>query len=503
MTKRPKSETALPRLSQERARPSSYARLAVTDGIVALGVIAAFSGLAGAFDDSGDALFLGGFGVVATTFGVAAHRRLDRRLRPAPGRVLSGLALSWLILVVIGMGIYLATGTTDRVDNALVESAAGFSTTSVTTLDPSTLTVPMQLFRAGTQWLGGLIGIIVGVVALPLVFRGSMLTGAAIGSGERLNPNATIAQQRVSKIYLVFTLLMFGGYVASGLGALDSIVHAFTTVSTGGFSSHADSFVGFGSGARTVAVVGMTVAGSSYFVIWWALRGRIAPLWRSTELRVYVGLLAAGSVLVALSADGVGLGEAAFMATSALSTTGYAIGDWTLLDNSVLMLLLILIGTGSMSGSAGGGLRVARAWTLVGFARRELRRQLDPHSVAVIKQGGAAIGEPVLERTTGYQIAHLGLSGLAAFLLAAADVDVVGAIYTGISVLSTHGPGVGTDAFGNLEPLSPLARLFLTPFMLAGRLTILPLLLAVSFAFRVEKGAIRRARRIITRAIRR
>jgi Trk-type K+ transport system membrane component len=148
-------------------------------------------------------------------------------------------------------------------------------------------------------------------------------------------------------------------------------------------------------------------------------------------------------------------------------------------------------------------MRVARAWTLVGFARRELRRQLDPHSVAVIKQGGAAIGEPVLERTTGYQIAHLGLSGLAAFLLAAADVDVVGAIYTGISVLSTHGPGVGTDAFGNLEPLSPLARLFLTPFMLAGRLTILPLLLAVSFAFRVEKGAIRRARRISTRAIRR
>jgi trk/ktr system potassium uptake protein len=487
-------------LDRGRTRRQSYARLAITDGMAALGVVTALCGLAGIFDDRGDALFLLVVGSVAVGVGVAGRRTLERRHRPAPGRILSGLALAWLILVVVGTGVYLGTGTIGRVDDAFVEAAAGFSTTNVTILDPGDLSVSMQLWRAATQWVGGFFGILVAVIALPLALRGRVLAkGESLHTDDRLAPTPAVGRRRVLSIYSALTLAIAAGYLLTGLGVRDSAVHALTTISTGGFSSQTDSFVGFGNGPRVVAVIGMMIAGSSYFVVWWAVRGRLRPVWSSTELRMYAGLLAAGSALVAIGGDGIGFGDAIFTSVSAISTTGYAVGDWTVLDDSVLMVLLILIGTGSMSGGAGGGLHVVRAWALLGFALRELRRQLDPASVVVIKQGGRAIDERVLERTTGYQIAHLGLCGLAAFLLAAAGVDVIGAIYTGISVLSTNGTGVGAGPFGDITGFSPIARLLLVPFMLAGRLTILPLLLGLAWLFRARSGLARRARRLLRR----
>ena len=497
-------EQAAPPLQMNAPTRTSYARLAITDSVSAFGALGIVAGLLGIFDDRGDATFLVVSGIIALATGLRTRQTFARNIRPAPGRVLSGLALSWIALVLLGTGVYLATGTIDRVDDALVEAAAGFSTTSVTTLDPSELSVPMQIWRASTQWFGGLLGIIAGVIALPLAFRGRYL---AINSTQqnpyRLAPTPEVGRRRVSVVYLGLTIALGFAYALVGLGARDSVVHAMTTISTGGFSSNPDSFVGFGTGPRVVATVGMIIGGSSFFVIWWIVRGRMTPVWRSTELRLYVGLLTFGSILVALDTEGISILDAAFTSASALTTTGFAVGDWTVLNDALLTVLLVMIGTGSMSGSAGGGLRVIRAWMLVGFASRELRRQLDPHSIVVVKQGGVAIDESTLERNTGYQIAHLGLCFAAAFLLAATGVDLTGAIYTGVSVISTHGPGVGVGPYGDLSEWSPMARLMLTPFMLAGRLSILPLLLGVSTLFATEKSVVRQGRRLAARTWRR
>ncbi|MEQ8841458.1 MAG: potassium transporter TrkG [Acidimicrobiales bacterium] len=504
MSKRSLPGTPRDRLALGRPVRSSYTRLAIADGVYALGFLSVVCGLLGAWDDAGDALVLVIAGAGALLVGHLTRGSLSLAARPVPGRILVALALSWLVLVVLGTLVYLATGTIERVDNAFVEAAAGFSTVAMTTVDPTELTLPMQLWRGATQWLGGLIGVVVGVVALPLAFRGTQLNATASHqTSDRLAPTPTIGGRRVAIVYSLLTGVLGIGYIVTGLGPRDAAVHAMTTISTGGFSSQLDSFAGFGTGPRTVATLGMIVGGSSFFVIWWIIRGRLRPVWRSTELRLYLGLLASGAITIALGADDISILDASFTAASALSTTGYAVGDWTVFDDALLVVLLVLISTGSMASSAGGGLRVVRAWTLVGFARRELRRQLDPHSIVVVKQADAPIGERILERTTGYQIAHIGLCGVAAFALAAAGLDVVGAIYTGASVISTHGPGVGAGPYGDISDWSPAARLLLTPFMLAGRMTILPLLLAVSSIFAARRAGVRQARRFMARRWRR
>ena len=143
LTPVPRSTTRL----SPKPRQESYGRLAVFDGLLGLGIVTAACGLGGLVDDGGDAAVLLGIAVPMVGIGWSGRRSLARHHRPAAARVLSGLAMTWLTLVLVGMTVYLATGTIDRVDDALVESAAGFSTTALTTLDPEALSAPMQIWR--------------------------------------------------------------------------------------------------------------------------------------------------------------------------------------------------------------------------------------------------------------------------------------------------------------------------------------------------------------------
>ena len=470
-----------------RPRRDSHTLLAITDALMGLGIVSGLCAISGIADDLGDCLVLGTAALLFSIVGVLSRRRFARRQRPTTSTVLSGLVATWLVLVVVGAVVYLTTGTIERVDDALVESASGFTTTALTTLDPTELSVPMTLWRASTQWLGGLVWIVAGVVALPTALQQKRLAPAEWIVNDDFAHNKQARRRQVVLIYLFLTALLGVAFAATGMGAKHSAVHALTTVSTGGFSSAADSFVGFNTASAAVATVGMIIAGAGYAIIWWAIRGRAKALLGSPELRIYGAVLSVGTLLVWWRADGLSWHDSLFTTASSASTTGFAVTDWTVLDPSVTALLLVIIATGSMIGSAGGGLHISRARILVAFARRELRRQLDPGAVVVLKSGGRAVDERAIERMTGHQIAHFATCASAALLLALFGVDLVGAIYTGVSVLSTHGPGIGVGPFGDLSSLNHWARISLVPFMLAGRLSLVPLVIAVVWAAHARK----------------
>ena len=111
---------------------------------------------------------------------------------------------------------------------------------------------------------------------------------------------------------------------------------------------------------------------------------------------------------------------------------------------------------------------------------REIRRQLDPNAVTLVRHGGRTLDDKELDSLTGYQIAHFGLCGIGALMLALTGAELVDSLWTAISVVSTFGPSPTMGAFGDADELGRLGQLVMIPGMLAGRLTILPLLLAVA-----------------------
>ena len=297
---------------------------------------------------------------------------------------------------------------------------------------------------------------------------------------DRLVPDPVIGRQRVVRLYLALAAACGFGYLVTGLGVRSSLIHALTTVSTGGFSDRADSLVSAPGGAKVVATVFMLISGMSYFALFWLIRGNHRRFVKSPELRIYLGIIGVVTLSLLREVDGLSVGDALFTAASASSTTGLAVTNWTGFPSGALALLLVAVATGAMGASAGSGLRVIRAWLLCLFAAREIRRQLDPNAVTLVRHGGRTLGDKELDALTGYQIAHFGLCGIGAFMLALTGDELVDSLWTAISVVSTFGPSPTMGAFGDADELGRLGQLVMIPGMLAGRLTILPLLLAVA-----------------------
>lgn len=481
-----------------KRRFESHKRLAVADSLGVFGVVTVAAALIGSGDDPAESLVMAPLGVVALALGVTGRRLLARRTQLSAGRVLAGLAWSWGVLVASGTVVYLATATAGSPADALFESAAGFSTTALTGVDPTELSTSMQLFRASTQWIGGAISLLAVTVSLPLVMRSRVYVPTGQGRrADRLAPSLIVGRRRVLGLYAGLSAACGLCFAASGMGPLDSVVHAAGTVSTGGFSSRADSLTSVGAGAQSVAIVFMILGGASYFVLWRLLRGRVSLALRSTELWLYLGAVSAVAAAILVSADGIGTRHAVFTAASAVSTTGYAVTDWTLFPPAALSVLLIATATGAMAASAGGGLRIARAAALVSYARLVLRRHVDRGAVLLVRRGGRTIADEELERLTGYQIAHFGLFAIGAFLLSLSGVEIVSAAWTSVSVISTAGPSPATGPFGDATQLGSAARLLLIPGMLAGKLTILPLLAVVAAVLRARTLTAMRLKRAV------
>lgn len=477
---------------RRRARRTHWAGLAVTDALGLSGVVGLGCGVAGAVDAPGDAAVLVAVSALAVAAGLLGRRRLVRPAHPRPRDILTGLVVVWLALIALGALVYLATGALDSVLDAVVESTAGFTTTAVTSVDPGGLSVPVQLWRAATQWIGGYVGLLALVVAFPQALQASSLAGdpdllesrggagAPRGRTLGLLLGSTVqSRRRIGALYLGVTAALALAYAATGLGAVDAAVHAMTTASTGGMSSRAGSFGELGGGPRVVATAGMIVAGASIFAWWWVVQGRWRAVLRSSGVRFYLATLAVSTAWLVVTVDGLSVGDALFTVAAAMSTTGYAVVDWAQWTGGPSMLLLLLVAAGSMVGSVGGGLRLLRTRMFVASTLRDLRRQLAPRSVVVVRVDGRAVDEGALERISGYQVAHVGLVAVSALLFALIGADVVEACWEGVSAVSTFGPAVGDiGSTGSLATTGRAEELVAAFMAFAGRLSVVPVLLA-------------------------
>lgn len=473
----------------------SWALASGVDAVLVLGVVTLVCGLAGIGDDASDAIAFSCVGAATAALAALARRLLARPERPTAGRVFAGIGLIWTVLVLFGAALYAGTGALGRFDDALVESAAGFTTTAVTLLDAAEASRTVLVFRAASSWVGGLTAIMIAVVTLPAVLSSTALIGYTTGRrGMDLVPNPSVGIRRVFALYSGFTASCVVAYLLCGMAPTDAVVIGLGTASTGGFAPRADSLAGYGAAAQSVAAAGMLLAGAGIFVIWWIARGRLRPLWRSQEMRTFVVLIAAATAAMA-AVRGVSVGEAAFMAVSMASTTGFAVADWTAWGASATVVMLVAAGIGTMMGSPGGGMKVMRARLLMGSAGGELRRQLDPYALVVVRRDGKTLSQRTLDRLSGHQIAYVVLAGAGAVLLGVSGVSLLGSVWASVSAVSTVGPAMGEiGAFGRLDNLDWPGRLALVPLMMAGRMSIPPLMAGVGLAMRWYRGAVRHSR---------
>lgn len=449
----------------------------------ALAVDAVMLGTAGAVElaSSGTAPWgLFGLAVVVGVLGLSLMVRWRLPDDTESAEMLASIAVVFANSVAVSTAAYLLGPTPLSATESVLESLSGFTTTALTVVKPQDLGPGMQLWRSLTQWSGGLLMLVLVTAIIPSYAptrrSGSDLTPRGDFGAGRIG--STI--RRAVKLYVALTLLLSTGFVLAGMHVWDSVNHAMTTASTGGFSVRDGNIGAYGSAAvEWVALLGMFAAGLGTALLWSISHGRLRRLPSRSEPALFSALIGFGVATVLLT-DGTGLGHeqirhATFGVVSAVSTTGFVVervSEWSEISQAVA---LALMSVGAMSGSIGGGFKVRRLLILIQVARRELFLAVHHRAVRVIRLDDEVISEETVGRTLAYQSSYIVLAGVGAFFLALLGVDLVDSLSGAVSALGTVGPGLGQLADASY-PEDGGRRTVLAALMVLGRVEIFPVL---------------------------
>ena len=383
--------------------------------------------------------------------------------------------------------------------DAYFEAMSGLTATGATVLDKlDRLPVSVNVWRAELQWLGGM-GVIVLVVAiLPMLGVG----GRQISKSEipgpmkeaALTPRITQTAKGLWTVYVLLTFSCLLSYHLAGMSWLDALIHSFTTVSLGGYSSYDASFAYFDSPLmECIAMLFMLAAGinfATHFMVW--RQRSLAPYGRDTELGYFL-------LLAALSAGGIAwflwlsgeypdftsaLRFAAFNVVSFGTTTGYTTADYSVWPVFAALWMLFLGTFLCCSGSAGGGIKMIRAIILYRQVYRELNRLAHPSAMLPLKVGGQVVPNQVVFAVLAFFFVWVAILISMTLILGWSGLDAMTAFSAAVASLCNIGPGlqqIGPSS--NFAGLTDVQTWICALAMLLGRLELFTVLLVFTPTF--------------------
>lgn len=383
-------------------------------------------------------------------------------------------ALAYPLATLIGVPAFL---TVAPPADAIFESMSGFTTTGLTLMDEPSLPVSLLFFRAYSQWLGGL-----GIIVLSLVvLAGAGSAAARLYSSEFGEQNilgSVLATGRVvGMIYVGLTVSAVAALVAAGAGWFDGLLHAFSLVSTGGFTPFADSIGGYDSDAVAAVTIVFMVLGAISVPLFY-LGWRIG--WRrfvgDAQLRLLLVLVLAGTgVAVAFEGwrDGAAL-DALFHVTSAATGTGFSLEEPANWSEGTRLLAVGHMFVGGATGSTTGGLKLLRLLILLLVAGWVITRSMLPREATLpLRIEHVAVSEVDVRRAIMLLFGLMGVVFASALLLVGTGETWEDAVFEATSAANTVGLSVGV-----VRPeLADWAKMVLVVNMWAGRVEVLPVLL--------------------------
>ncbi|CDZ93110.1 TrkH family potassium uptake protein [Pseudomonas saudiphocaensis] len=379
--------------------------------------------------------------------------------------------------------------------DAFFETMSGITTTGATVISGLDAASPgFLMWRSLLTWLGGIGFIGMAVAILPLLRVGGMRLFKTESSdwSEKVMPRSHMAGKYLIVIYLAITLLAFIAFRLAGMDNFDAINHAMSTVATGGYSTSDASLGQFSNASHWVAIVFMII-GSLPFTLYVATaRGNRGALWRDEQVRGFLLLLTTTSLLFSawywLKHDDSLLDSlriVTFSVVSVVTTTGFAVDDYTQWGGFAVMVFFYLTFIGGCSGSTSGGLKMFRFQVAYALLRANLQQLVHPRAVIRQQYNRHNLDEEIVRSILTFSFFFTMTIGVLALSLALLGLDPLTALTAAASAVCNVGPGLGPviGPAGTYQSLPDAAKWLLSAGMLLGRLEIITVLVLLTPAF--------------------
>jgi len=406
------------------------------------------------------------------------------------------VSIAWLSIALLGSLPYVIEGVGELSDpvNAFFESMSGFTTTGASVIIHYGIYPKSIMFwRQFTQWIGGMGIIVLTLAILPRLNVGGAKLFKLEAPGpelEKLDPHIRRNAEIFWLIYIGLTcmeaialiILHFSG-LAPLMTPYNALIHSFTTLSTGGFSPYPTSIGAFSPAVQIVVTIFMFLAGINFALYWYILR-RDFRILRNEEFRTYALITVISALIITYSLLKNGLSpansliNAFFHATSILTTTGYAISDFTKWPLASKYVLFALMFVGGCSGSTAGGIKAVRWLMSLKASAREIYLSLNPKALRLIRLGDEIVDEKTIRSALAFIVTYFIIFFASALLISyegipQGSIDLITSLSAVAATLGNIGPGLGlVGPAGTYAVFPAVSKLIMTILMWLGRLEI-------------------------------
>ncbi len=431
-----------------------------------------------------------GVGGLLWLLGKDAPKHMSRR----DGYVI--VTVSWLVFSLFGMLPFIISGYIPSVTNAFFETMSGFSSTGATILDDiESLPHGLLFWRSMTQWIGGLGIVFFTIAVLPIFGVSGVQVFAAEASGmahDKVYPRIGITAKWIWSIYVGMTgtlalLLMLGG-----MNLFDSVCHAFTTTSTGGFSTKQDSIAYFNSPyIEYVITVFMFISGINFALLLFAVTGRFKKLLKNGELKWFFISVVSLTLVIAVGlylTRSMGAEEAfrksVFQVVSLHTSTGYATANYMTWPSMLWGIIVVIMLMGACAGSTTGGIKCIRLLIISKLTRNEFKHITHPNAVLPVRVNNQVIPQPLRSTILAFLFLYGIVIIVSTLILMGLGMELTESLGCCISSLGNMGPSLGKYGPDSSWSSIPDAGKWLLSFlMLLGRLEIFTVLLLFTSNF--------------------
>jgi trk system potassium uptake protein TrkH len=448
-------------------------------------------GATGAYDNAIIITFATGLALWASTRG----KRRD--LRVPDGFLL--VALTWLVVPIFG-GLPLMFFLPElSFTDAYFESASGLTTTGATVLTGlDGLPISINLWRTFMHWIGGMGVIVLMVAILPLLGIGGRQLFKAEAPGpmkeSSLTPRIAETAKGLWMVYVLLTIACGLSLWQAGMDGWEALIHSFTIMGLGGFSSKDASLGHFNSMPIEMVTIGFALlAGLNYATHYLALLRRSPrPYGQDPEIRWFFAVVVVSTAMLVAYLTYFGAHEdvwatlryVSFHVVSIATSLGLATYDYTLWPMFAQMWILFLGSFAPCSGSTGGGIKMIRAIILYKQVYREIVRSLHPGAVRPVRVGHAVVPDPILHAVLGFSFMYMVSIVSMTLVLSATGLDIITAFSAVVACINNTGPGLGAvGPASNYQALNDFQTWVLAFTMILGRLEIFTLLVVLTPTF--------------------
>ncbi len=403
--------------------------------------------------------------------------------------------LLWLLVGIAGaMPLILYSNISFA--SGFFEAVSGFTTTGATVYSSiESLPHTILFHRSLMHWLGGMGIVVLGVGLLSMINpTGSLSLFKAEATGvtmEKLTPKIKDTAMRLWGIYILLTVIDLILLKLFGMNWFDAINHAFSTISTGGFSTKNDSMAGFDSDAILwITTLFMLLSGIN-FLAHLRFLYKDSSGYESEEVKWYFITFLLLSLFLTFTHDIIdkdtfyhSLTHSFFTIASVMTSTGFASIDYGLWGHDAIALIFIAMLTGATAGSTAGGVKIIRYVIMFKTLFVELKRVLHPNALIYVFVDNKKLPQRVIAMAFGFFVLYLLTAIVTTLYIYGSGYDMMTSISGALALVGNIGPGFAlVGPAQNFGFFSDIDKLFFSIVMIIGRLECFTVFVLLTTSF--------------------